>query len=63
MAYTFGPVSVEEQRVGDTQWVAVRARGAEWSWLTKADALRLAQHLLATYGGGAPPVATGMKFP
>jgi len=46
---TFGPVSVEEHRSGDTLWVAVRARGAEWSWLTRDDALRLARLWMATY--------------
>jgi hypothetical protein len=46
----FGPVSVEEQVHGDTLWVALRARGAEWSWLTPEDALRLAAHWMAAYG-------------
>ena len=47
---TFGSVSVEEHVHGDTLWVAVRARGAEWSWLTPEDALRLARHWAAVYG-------------
>jgi hypothetical protein len=35
--------SVEERVVqGETVWVAIRARGAEWSWLTPAEAVQLA---------------------
>lgn len=49
----FGSVRVEEHVHGDTLWVAVRARGAEWSWLTPEDALRLAQHWMAAYGAAA----------
>ena len=48
-----GSVAVEEHVHGDTRWVAVRARGAEWSWLTPDDALLLAQHWMATYGANA----------
>lgn len=48
-----GSVAVEEHVHGDTRWIAVRARGAEWSWLTPQDALLLAQHWMATYGGNA----------
>ncbi len=46
----FGPVKVEEHMHGDALWIAVRARGAEWSWLTPEDALRLARHWMAAYG-------------
>jgi hypothetical protein len=53
MTNNFGSVAVEEHLHGGTQWVAVRARGADWSWLTPDDALRLAQHWLATYGATA----------
>ncbi len=49
MAQDFGAVKVEEHRHGDTLWVAVRARGAEWSWLTQEDALRLARYWMAAY--------------
>jgi hypothetical protein len=44
-----GSVAVEEHKAGDTTWIAVRARGAEWSWLTREDAVRLARHLIAAY--------------
>jgi hypothetical protein len=53
MTQKFGSVSVEEHSHGDTRWVAVRARGAEWSWLTPDDALLLARHWMATYGAAA----------
>jgi len=56
----FGSVSVEEHLHGDTLWVAVRARGAEWSWLTPEDALRLARHWMATYGAIADPGLTSV---
>jgi hypothetical protein len=52
MAQDFGSVTVEEHVHGDTLWVAVRARGAEWSWLTQEDALRLARHV---HCGGLRP--------
>ena len=49
----FGAVAVEEHVAGNTLWIAVRARGAEWSWLTPDDALRLAAHLMAVYGAAS----------
>ncbi|HQT80362.1 MAG TPA: hypothetical protein PLD10_25265 [Rhodopila sp.] len=55
---TFGAVSVEEHISGDTPWIAVRARGADWSWLTRDDALRLARHWMATYGTTAEHPST-----
>ena len=48
-----GSVAVEEHVRGGTLWIAVRARGAEWSWLTPSDALQLAQFWMETYGGDA----------
>jgi len=50
---TIGSATVEEHMHGDTRWVAVRARGAEWSWLTPEDAVLLARHWMATYGATA----------
>jgi hypothetical protein len=55
-----GSVSIEEHIHGDTRWVAIRARGAEWSWLTPTDALVLAQHWVATYGATATAKAAEM---
>jgi hypothetical protein len=54
----FGSVAVEEHMHGDILWVAVRARGAEWSWLTPEDAVRLARHWMALYGAGPEPKVT-----
>jgi hypothetical protein len=50
MTRHFDSVSVEEHILGDTQWVAIRARGAEWSWLTPTDALVLARRWITAYG-------------
>lgn len=38
---TVAPVQWEEVDIGGTLWIRVRARGAEWSWLTPDDALKL----------------------
>jgi hypothetical protein len=43
-------IAVEEHVHGDTVWVAVRARGAEWSWLTRDEAARLGKQWAAQYG-------------
>ena len=42
----------EEERIldGGTAWLAIRARGAEWSWLTPAEAARLGQQWVERYG-------------
>lgn len=45
-----GPFTVEEHVHGDTVWVAIRARGAEWSWLTPEEAARLGREWVAKYG-------------
>jgi hypothetical protein len=51
MPEAIGPYSVEERVIdGDTTWVAVRARGSEWSWLTPAEAARLGQQWVTRYG-------------
>ena len=60
MTIQLGSVSIEEHIHGDTRWVAIRARGAEWSWLTLTDALILAQHWMATYGATATAKAAEM---
>jgi hypothetical protein len=43
-------VTVEEHIRGDTHWVALRARGAEWSWLTPAEAAEVGRLLVEKYG-------------
>lgn len=51
MAAAIGPYSVEERVIdGHTTWVALRARGADWSWLTPAEAARLGQLWVRRYG-------------
>ena len=60
MSHTVGPYSVEERLVqGETRWVAIRARGAEWSWLTPEEAAAIGRQWVAKYGGAsdaAPPL-------
>jgi hypothetical protein len=59
-----GSVAVEEYVHGGTLWVGVRARGAEWSWLTPSDALQLARLWMETYGGAdAASAATRASLP
>lgn len=55
MAQAVSPFSVEERIVdGDTVWVAIRARGAEWSWLTPAEAAQLGRQWVERYGRYEP---------
>jgi hypothetical protein len=58
MSHT-GVLAVEEHIHGDTVWVALRARGADWSWLTRDEAIRLAREWLSKYdlGRDTPPFA------
>ena len=49
-----GAFSVEEHMHGDTLWVAIRARGAEWSWLTPQEAARLGREWVEKYGAAEP---------
>jgi hypothetical protein len=42
-------VAVEEHVHGDTVWVALRSRGADWSWLTPEEAVRLGWALIEKY--------------
>jgi len=55
----FTHLTVEEHVHGDTRWVAVRARGAEWSWLTSEEAAELGRQWVQAYGnGGRKPKLT-----
>ena len=47
---SFEHVSVQERIVGDVRWVALRARGADWSWLTPEEAAELAREWRERYG-------------
>ncbi len=42
-------VAVEEHVHGETVWVALRSRGADWSWLTPEEAVRLGREWVAKY--------------
>ena len=57
MAQAVGPYVAEKRIIqGDTVWVAIRARGAEWSWLTPDEAVALGRQWLEAYGNDdAPP--------
>ena len=39
----------------EPEWVAIRARGAEWSWLTPAEAAELGRQWVERYGSGVAP--------
>ena len=48
MSYTIAP-AVEEHVHGDTVWVALRSRGADWSWMTPDEAVTLGRTLIEKY--------------
>ena len=62
---SFSSITVEEHVRGDTRWVAVRARGAEWSWLTPDEAVALGRLWLAKYASTAKnnPTLTAAEKP
>jgi hypothetical protein len=43
---------VVEERIncGEKPWIAIRARGAEWSWLTPEEAVAIGRAWLEKYG-------------
>src|SRR3978361_2232587 len=43
------PFAVEEHVHGDTVWVALRSRGADWSWLTPDEAVQLGREWIEKY--------------
>ena len=43
------PFKVEEHVHGETVWVALRARGADWSWLTPEEAVQLGREWIEKY--------------
>jgi hypothetical protein len=43
------PLMVEEHVHGETVWVALRARGADWSWLTPEEAVQLGREWIERY--------------
>jgi hypothetical protein len=42
-------IAVEERQVGETTWVALRARSAMWAWLTPDEAVEIARSWLGKY--------------
>ena len=59
MSVAISVYSVEERIVhGDTVWVAIRARGAEWSWLTSAEAAQLGRLWVEKYGNTSDAQST-----
>lgn len=50
-------IAVEEHVHGDTVWVALRSRGADWSWLTPQEAVQLGRQFLERYGHALLPAA------
>jgi hypothetical protein len=51
MSDAVGPYQVEQRRVGnETLWVAIRARGAEWSYLTPVEAADLGRQWVEQFG-------------
>ena len=52
-------ISIEEHVRGDTRWIAIRARGAEWSWLTPVEAAALGRLWVEQYAStAASPTAS-----
>ena len=47
---SFEHVNVQERVVGGVRWIAIRARGAEWSWLTPQEVVELAREWKERYG-------------
>ncbi len=43
------PLAVEEHVHGETVWVALRSRGADWSWLTRDEAVQLGREWIDKY--------------
>jgi hypothetical protein len=43
-------IAITEYFLGDICWVAIRARGAEWSWLTPYEAAEIGRQWLNDYG-------------
>ena len=48
-------LAIEEHVHGETVWVALRSRGADWSWLTRDEAVQLGRTLLEKYADHQQP--------
>jgi hypothetical protein len=49
----FASIATEEHVHDGTRWVAVRSRGAEWSWLTPEEAAELGRLWVEKYGAAS----------
>jgi hypothetical protein len=50
MSDAVGPYEVEQRFIGEeTRWIAIRARGAEWSFLTPDEAADLGRQLVERF--------------
>jgi hypothetical protein len=50
MSHLASPYLIEERIItGETRWIAIRARGAEWSWLTPDEAVVIGRTWLEKY--------------
>jgi hypothetical protein len=62
----FASIAVEEHVQNGTRWVAVRSRGAEWSWLTPEEAAALGRLWVEKYSraatSGAAATPTGRRL-
>ncbi|HEY7579369.1 MAG TPA: hypothetical protein VH855_17385 [Acetobacteraceae bacterium] len=61
MPDAIAPYQVEERLVGETRWIAIRARGAEWSWLTTEEAADLGRHWVERFA--ERPAGPAMTLP
>jgi hypothetical protein len=60
MSHTVGSYSVEEHSVSEeTLWIAIRARGAEWSWLTPEEAAAIGRTWVEKYASPSGVHAAG----
>jgi hypothetical protein len=51
MSRAAAPYLIEERIIcGETRWIAIRARGAEWSWLTPDEAVIIGRAWIEKYG-------------
>lgn len=50
-SFSIGDVVVEANPGrSNMRWVRIRARGADWSWLTPDEAVAVGRHLIERYG-------------
>ena len=64
MSPAVAPYVVEERAIcGEKPWIAIRARGAEWSWLTPEEAVIIGRAWLERYGQARTEVAVPPSDP